>query len=257
MSQSDLPPKPSKTSPELTKFSYASASSTPSGPRRWWIHAVLGIYLLLFTALLTAPLWIISGNDLSSRITLAMIVTLLTLCGLALLLTPVQAKRHRPMTRRSILIPIVASGCLLGGLVVGGGFAVAELCAPMKNGAYSGVEHDPADSTLWMITAAAVAVWIAWSIVFGLIARGRDPTGLGMKLHRILIAGSVLELLVAVPAHIIVRRRNECCAGILTGTGICLGVAIAVVCFGPTVLLLYQKRCRQISQTPRSGRPPC
>lgn len=254
MSPSD-PPKHSETNFKPGVIPYALASDTRSGPRRWWVYAVLGIYLLLFAALLTAPLWMVSGNDLSSGIAVAVIVTLLTLCGLALLLTPVRARRRRPMTRRSILIPIVASGFLLGGLVLGGGFAVAELCAPARGEGNTGIEHVPADSTLWMIAAAAVAVWIAWSVVFGLIARGRDPTSLGMKLHRILIAGSVLELLVAVPAHIIVRRRNECCAGYLTGMGICIGVAIALVCFGPTVLLLYQKRRRQIRQTPTSDRP--
>ena len=68
-----------------------------------------------------------------------------------------------------------------------------------------------------------------------------------MKLHRYLIAGSVLELLVAVPSHIIVRRRDECCAGLLTGTGICLGVVITLVSFGPSVLLLYYRRFKQIS----------
>ena len=54
-------------------------------------------------------------------------------------------------------------------------------------------------------------------------------------------------LLVAVPAHIVVCRRNECCAGIYTGTGICIGVAVALASLGPAVLVLYHKRRKQIT----------
>jgi hypothetical protein len=140
--------------------------------------------------------------------------------------------------------------------MTGGGFALAELWAPVtiNASAGNGPEHIPKDSTMWMIAAAAVAVWIAWSAVFALISRQGDSTSLAMKLHRFLIAGSVLELIVAASAHIVVRRRNECCAGILTGMGICIGAAIALVSFGPTVLLLYQKRCKQIRISPK-GKP--
>jgi hypothetical protein len=70
-----------------------------------------------------------------------------------------------------------------------------------------------------------------------------------MKLHRTLIVGSVMELLVAVPTHIIVRRRPECCAGIETGIAICVGVAVMFVAFGPSVFLLYYRRRKQIVNT--------
>ena len=68
------------------------------------------------------------------------------------------------------------------------------------------------------------------------------------KLHRWLLAGSVLELLVAVPTHVVVRRREECCAGMATGLGICVGIGVMIVGFGPSVALLYYRRWKQISR---------
>jgi hypothetical protein len=217
-----------------------------------WVWVIIAFYLMLVAALLVTPIWLRSSVSLNGTLILGAVVCVLILCGLALLWIPVRVARGRPVARRSILIPIAAAGLLLGGLVLGGGWALAELCAPEVRVTYggSGMEHTPSNNTLWAIAAAAGAVWIAWLVIFAIVTRRRNPTGLGMTLHRALIAGSLLELLVAVPAHIIVRQRNECCAGIFTGIGICLGIAIAIIAFGPAVFLLYHRRCRQIAVPP-------
>ena len=95
--------------------------------------------------------------------------------------------------------------------------------------------------TYAMIVGVAGA-WIIWLIVFGYLMRRTDAQRLNARLYKSVFVGSVLELLVAVPMHVVVRRRNECCAGMQTGFAICVGAAMAVVALGPAVFVLYHRR---------------
>ena len=62
------------------------------------------------------------------------------------------------------------------------------------------------------------------------------------RLTKWLIRGSILELLVAVPSHVIVREREYCCAGFITFWGIVTGVSVMLLAFGPAVFFLFAKR---------------
>jgi hypothetical protein len=70
----------------------------------------------------------------------------------------------------------------------------------------------------------------------------RNSTNVTARAISWLLKGSVLELLVAVPCHVIVRRRNDCSAPIVTSFGIVTGIAVMLLCFGPSVLFLVKKR---------------
>jgi hypothetical protein len=95
------------------------------------------------------------------------------------------------------------------------------------------------------IAATISITWIAWGILFYLFYRNStDPVTRALSW---LFRGSVLELLVAVPSHVIVRRRQDCCAPLVTGFGITSGIAIMLMSFGPSVLLLFKKRMERYS----------
>jgi hypothetical protein len=83
-------------------------------------------------------------------------------------------------------------------------------------------------------------LWVLWGILFYLYFR--NSTELTTRAVSWLLKGSVLELLVAVPCHVIVRRRHDCSAPIATSFGIAAGIAVMLLSFGPSVLLLYKKR---------------
>jgi hypothetical protein len=204
-------------------------------PRARWVYLVVVLYLLVLAALFLIPTFAAfsQGTDLSFVLFLSIYISVLTICGLSLLILPVRAVRRRPISRRSIWFPIIGAGLLAGTLVFGAGIAIHEL---LKAG----------DAFAWAILFASLGVWVGWSNLFALIAIRSGPERIGGKLHKLLIAGSVLELLVAVPSNVIVRRRTECCAGFETGMGICIGVSIMIISLGPSVLILYHKRRKQI-----------
>jgi len=61
-----------------------------------------------------------------------------------------------------------------------------------------------------------------------------------------LLRGSILELLIAVPSYVIVRRRDDCCAPAGPFWGIATGISIMLLCFGPGVFFLFVERFQRL-----------
>ena len=76
--------------------------------------------------------------------------------------------------------------------------------------------------------------------------RADDPEALSRRLTKWLLRGSILELLVAVPCHVIVRQRNDCCAPFITFWGIATGMTVMLMSFGPGVFFLFAARIRDM-----------
>ena len=107
------------------------------------------------------------------------------------------------------------------------------------------------DYVFGMIAVVAL-LWLAWALIFYRFAKTDDPNALVKRTMRWLLRGSILELLVAVPSHIIVRNRNDCCAPMGTFWGITTGLSIMLLCFGPGVFFLFVERCGRL----RPAKPP-
>ena len=90
------------------------------------------------------------------------------------------------------------------------------------------------------------ASWLVWAVVFYLLSRATGPRESIRQQSVGLLRGSILELLIAVPSHIVVRGRGDCCAGIYTFIGITMGISVMLLSFGPAVFLLYYARWRRL-----------
>ena len=95
--------------------------------------------------------------------------------------------------------------------------------------------------------------WLIWMIIFRRAASKGDPHSLVKRTMRWLLRGSILELLVAVPSHVIVRRRGDCCAPVITFWGIATGISVMLLCFGPGVFFLFVERFRRLKPKENSG----
>src|SRR6266568_917308 len=189
------------------------------------------------------------------------------LAGQALLLVvPVGLAERRPPARRGLWVPTLTASFLVANVFFGAVLSIA--CAALGDGAGSALEwlgkrifENPlwshptqqltqaanGDAAVWRgIASTIVLLWIIWGVVFYRYARADDPQALTKRATRWLLRGSILELLVAVPSHIVVRHRNDCCAPIGTFWGIVTGISIMLLSFGPGVFFLFVERCQRL-----------
>ena len=99
-----------------------------------------------------------------------------------------------------------------------------------------------------------VLLWVIWGFVFYRSSKALDPDSLTRHLTRRLLRGSILELLVAVPSHIIVRGRDDCCAPAGSFFGIVTGLTVMLLSFGPGVFFLFVERMARLR--PKSPEDP-
>jgi hypothetical protein len=202
------------------------------------------------------------------------------LLGQALmLLVPMDVARERPVSRRKLLWPVITSAFLMANLVFAGIFCLLFLKfgdqAPDKilfwtnfgmpdsltnpveatTSKFLGVTLNQEDRTLLGAISILIFLWFIWGLVFYRFLRNPDPKSLVRRLTRWLLAGSILDFLIAVPSHVIVRDRDDCCAPAGTFWGIACGLSVMLLCFGPGVFFLFAERFKRLRPRPPIDAP--
>ena len=222
-----------------------------------WAVVVACLYVLIFIAI-TCPLIVLAWNPHARMSEVAVIYTwwpywvwvaVMFLCELGLLVVPVRVVSRRPVTRRPLIIPIIASGFMLGILVLAQVFTVAEL-SWLRGG------REPfAGVNLWSLLLLPCVAWAVWAITFYRLSHFESVENAVAAQSCILLTGSILELLVAIPTHVAARNRGQCCAGMYSFVGLSLGMSVMLFAFGPAVFFLYLARWRRL-RSRRDRRAP-
>ena len=174
-----------------------------------------------------------------------------------LLLVPIDVSARRLTSRRKLKVPVIVGAFFLANLFIAGVFSI--LCAIFKDGALQlfsftdwllghNVANQPGtvDTTTGGVSVTIIVIvgvcWLVWGFIFNRFAKSDEPDSLIKRITRWLLRGSILELLIAVPSHVIVRRRDDCCAPMGTFWGIATGISVMLLCFGPGVYFLFAER---------------
>lgn len=211
-----------------------------------WGTAITALYVLIVLVVLTpATLYLVGGravtlNDVGNAYrdpTPWILAVVVLVSEAALLWLSVDTSRQKLKPRTPVVLTAIMSGLLL--------MVVTLVIVLSVWVAVWGENSVPEPRGLLVIGAIFVVPWVLWGLIF--YRMNRSSTDPVTRAVAWLFRGSVLELLVAVPSHVIVRRRHDCCAPGLTAFGITSGIAIMLMSFGPSVLLLYKKRIEQYS----------
>jgi hypothetical protein len=164
---------------------------------------------------------------------------------LALLSVPVRVASLRPVTQGPVWRTILAGGFMAGGLVAGAFLSVYEFVTRLNDNA-NGSGSGNGNWFLWAAIELALLSWGFWALVFFRVSRETEPADMVSRQCRCLLKGSVLELLVAVPTHIVARYRDYCCAGMMTFIGLTMGVSVMLFAYGPAVFFLFAQRWKRL-----------
>jgi hypothetical protein len=141
----------------------------------------------------------------------------------------------RPL-RLSVIIAALMAALLSVGLLA----TVAELCGVWQAVALAdGPEHP----RYWPVLLALALAWGLWGVVFLAYWReGNRASQLGRML-RGLMGGSLLEMLVAAPVHVLILRsskdKQSCYCELGSYTTLVLGGTVLLWTFGPGLVLLF------------------
>ncbi|HLX94422.1 MAG TPA: hypothetical protein VKU37_01620 [Verrucomicrobiae bacterium] len=250
--------------------------------KRWAVLTVLLYALALI--LLTAPVLLVAfGTWAKSSIGWQNVLQtysawgywlwlVVLMAGQALLLLlPINLAERRLPARRPLELPVMVTAFFLANLFVAGVFSM--LCAIFKDNAFNtfdlpdlflnmanALNHNPATNAsvpAWQSVLSfflpVLVFWLIWSIIFRRATTLDDPDALLKRITRWLLRGSILELLIAVPSHVVVRRRDDCCAPAGTFWGIATGISVMLLCFGPGVFFLFVERIQRLK--PKATNP--
>lgn len=242
------PRRPERAISQRPKPSGASAELVKSGGTAKW-GAIVTAYYMFALALLVFPavMAVTASKGIFDYIIMIygawgfwVVIGLFGAAEALLLFLSVDTRFKKLRPRAHIVTSCVLAG-LMFALLVAGAVSSSLIAFRWKS------------SLLASPLALMGAMWAAWAVAFYFYVRNSENPA--SRIVSALLKGSALELLIAVPCHVLVRRRNECSAPEVTGLGIATGLSLMLMSFGPGVLLLFKKRLDSYSRAKAKSAP--
>jgi len=239
------------------------AAATWLSRKRWPIITIflyaLWITVIFMPVVLFVALWLAKPHDIDLDEIYVFIFVLYRFiwpfwifCAITiisqmlLLIIPVRIVKQRPKPQRGLWITAIAAAALFAMIILG---IVWSIFAAVSG-------DDSIESNVFLLALVFLLIsWIVWSCIFRAFARNTDPRSYIRRLMKWLLRGTILELLIAVPSHVIVRHKNVCCAHGVTAAGIATGLAIMLISFGPGIYFLYAERIKTKKPKLESSKP--
>jgi len=214
-----------------------------------WALIVAGLYFMILAALTVPAIELAVGGQIEWKQAMEaylywpywLWLLIMAASQFALLAVPVRFASRRPVTQSALWPTLLAGGLMVGALVAGAACAIYEFIFR---------DQGKGNWIAWVAIGLGLATWLVWLLVFFRMSKTTDPSDLVTRQCRWLLKGSILELLIAVPTHIVARYRNYCCAGFMTFIGLTMGVAVMLFSFGPAVFFLYAERWQRLHPRP-------
>jgi hypothetical protein len=192
------------------------------------------LYILALLSLAVCSQLVQSQGD---RLSFALALAAMVITQLVFLLGAGTIELCRPIRKRRLLLPILIASGMMTLLVAGGAVAMVELCK---------AKNFPQPEWLWI-----ALVWLVWAVIFFLHCRKLERWRVLKRLVQIVLAGSLVDLLATVPAHLVVIRRPGCLVGLGTAAGIAAGICAMFWAFGPGIALLFFRERHQAERERR------
>ena len=201
------------------------------------LYAVIVVGLLslsFFKHKFELPFWIPTFSGLQGRLWATLAVLIATFLSQYLFIFGAGTiNLCKPVKKQRLIIPIAIAGFMLSVLGISFIIPLIELFNIDISNWWTG-----GTDTLVCYTILGIS-WLVWGVYFFIKLRNTSRYKATASLLSLVAVSNILQLLVSLIAHYIVRRRGECLAGIFTSIGIIGGIIVMVWSFGPAILFLF------------------
>ena len=218
--------------------------------RNWGIvvtafYAIVVLLLLSFGMVFLAEDWwafeTYDQSDIGELVLLSLIPTAFLVGGQVLLLflsVDTSWRRMKPQRHAKVTAGLVGIMVTILGVAI-----MFSIATGLRGDNFQIPILQQIDEGWLQLVVFLATIAVIWGIVF--YSYSKRSSDVADSAVSWLIKGSVLELLVAVPCHIIVRQREWCCAQYVSAYGIAAGIAIMLMAFGPSAMFLYKRKLEE------------